>query len=515
MKAGLKILFTLAILLPIILSSLFVKSLKAQSYSPYFNLSQHKKYTDYLINSGKLKMRHPLTQPFVSNELADSLPELDSSFDKHWLGLLNRDLGKFSTFEDTLNRDGKLIAGIEGGIRGNYNKDDMDKELYGSVFAGYAYKNFGLYYRFEADEAFQDDTLYFGSTGKLENPIYYRTSEAYLKWDIKNVSLFIGRSGFNCGIMNESSLILSDNPLSYDRVGLIFSNRVLKFTTSISRLEDIYGYDIRDSIPTNTWNKRYLAMHRFEVSITRKIEFAFTETMLFGGEDQNILFQYINPANFFYLAKLGERKGYEEDYANAFASFELYYKPVKKVTIYGQFLIDDMDFTEELREQYPDRLGFSGKMVLSDLWPGSQVFLTYNRISNWTYNSFYTFGNYTFYGKSLGYPKHGAENISLGFDCFRFSPFMVSLLGKWERERSQDLQSPFIAEKTEFPIEIAQQSVSADINVTFFPKTFLTASLNLQYIQYSNFEHLEGNNEGFFNLMFNLKATGIFQLPGR
>jgi len=417
--------------------------------------------------------------------------------------------------EDTLNRNGKLIAGVDGGIRANYNEDTFDKELYGSIFTGYAYKNFGLYYRFETDQAFQNDTIYFGSTGKLQNPIYYRTSEAYLKWDIMNVSLFVGRSGINCGIMNEPSLILSDNPLSYDRGGMIFTNRVLRFTTFISRLDDMFGYDIRDSIPNYSWNKRYFSVHRFEISVTPKIEFAFTETMLYGGEDQNILFQYINPVNFFYLSKLGERKGYEEDYANALASFELYYKPVKKITFYGQFLIDDMDFTQELREQYPDRLGFTGKLVLSDLWPGSQIFMTYNRISNWTYNSFYTLGNYTFYGQSLGYPKHGDENIILGFDYFSLYPFIVSIHGKWERERNQDLQSPFIAEKTEFPIGTPQQCISGDLKITFFPKTFLTAGLDLQYIKYSNFENNEGGQKKFFNLKFNIKATGILELLNR
>jgi hypothetical protein len=455
----------------------------SQEYSPYFNLDQHKIYTDYLISSGKLKITHPLGQPFVANELSDSLAEPNTDFDRHWLRLLNKDLGKYATSGDSLNQYGKLIAGADAGIRVNYAQNKWNKQLFGSAFAGYAFKNFGLFYRLEADEAYKNDSAYFGSKGKLENPIYYRTSEAYLKWDIKNVSLFIGRSGINCGIMNEPSLILSDNPLSYDRIGLIFTNRVLKFTTFLSRLDDIYGYDVRDSIPEYSWNKRYLAIHRFEISITRKIEFAFTETMLFGGKDQNVLFQYINPANIFYISKLGERKGYEEGDANAFASFELYYKPIKKLTLYGQFLIDDIDFTKDLRELGPSRLGFSGKAVVSDLWPGSQVFLTYNRISNWTYNSFYTFGNYIYYGRSLGYPKNGDENLTLGMDVFRFSPVMTSLQFKWEQERKQDLEEPFIAEKTDFPIPVAQQSMGVDLNITYFPITYVTASIDLQYIQ--------------------------------
>ena len=97
-------------------------------------------------------------------------------------------------------------------------------------------------------------------------------------------------------------------------------------------------------------------------------------------------------------------------------------------------------------------------------------------------------------------------------DCFTFAPVMASFLFKWERERAQDLQAPFIAVKSEFPIGIAQQSVSADLNFTYFPITYFTANLDLQYVQYSNFEHVEGSSKGFFNIMLNLKATGILEL---
>lgn len=482
----------------------------AQSYSPYFNLEQHQKYIEYLINSGKTEIGHPLSQPFTSNELEASLGPASSRFDTHWLGLLKKDLSKFSTSNDTLNENGRLIAGIEGGIRENYSQDELTNEFFGSLFTGYSYKNVGIFYRFTADEAYKLDTNYFGSTGKLEKPIFYHSSEAYFKWDIKNVSLFIGRSGINCGIMNEPGLIVSENPVSYDRIGLTFANKTIKFSTFISRLNDIYGYDVRDSVPDYNWDKRYFSMHRIEISASSKLEIALTETILYGGQNQNILYQYINPVNLFYLSKLAERKGYEEDYGNAFATLEVYYKPVKKITVYTQFLIDDMDFTKDLREQYPDRLGVSGKLIFSDPWPGYQFSLLYNRISNWTYNSFYTLGNYTFYGKSIGYPKHGVEKISFEVFSFKYSPFLVGLTSNWEKQRSQDLESPFIAEKTSFPVGIAQQKASFTMKVVYSPLTYLSASFDLEYAHYSNFEHVQGYGKDFMNIFVTIKASGIF-----
>lgn len=501
----------------ILLLFLFGMSFRAstQDFSPYFLPDQHSKYLEYLVNSGKMNVDHVLSQPYTADELLDGLPDLPEAYQQHWLKLLGKDLEKFSSPSDTTNKYGKLIASVDGGIRLSQENDDFNKRLFGSAFVSYGYRNFGIFHRFEADESYKYDTLYFGTSGKNQNPVFTRASDSYLKWNAKNLSFFIGRLNRNFGMINEPGLLISDNPFSYDHAGLEFSNGIFKFTTFFTRLEDIYGYDIRDSIQNIAWNKRYLSMHRFEFSILKNLEFAFSETILYGGENQDIQFQYVNPANIYFFSKMSDRKGYEEQDANALMSFEAYYKPVKKLTLFAQFLIDDIDFKKELRDINPDRLGISSKIIWSDPFPGSQVYITYNRINNWTYNSFYTWGNYTFYGKSLGYPKHGAENVSLGMDCFRFSPVMASLQFKWERERSQDLQSPFIAEKTEFPIGIAQQSVSADINITYFPKTYLTASLDMQYIQYSNFGHVDGIEKGFFNIMFKLKATGILRLLDR
>jgi hypothetical protein len=491
---------------------LYASHVYCQGYQPFLQLDRQNLYIDYLVNSGRLILQHPLNQPYRLNELLDSLPDANLKYDEHWKELLREDMLLFSNRNDSLIHSGRLVGGVEAGNRMNNVNNDFSYDFFGNAFLTYSYKNLGFYYRFDADEGFKNDMDYFGGTGKLEKPISARTGIAYLQWDSKFLTLFAGRMPQNFGMNNEPGLLLSPNPFSYDQIGLQVTNKFLKFSSFFTRLEDIYGYDIRDTVTTPYWNKRYMSVHRLEFSFSQRLNLAISESVIFGGKNQSVLFQYLNPINIFYVSKLSDRKGYEEGDANVLMSFELLYRPVKKITIFTQFLLDDMDFTKELRGQFPDRIGFGSKLIYSDPFQGSQIYMRYNRISNWTYNSFYNWGNYTFYGKSLGYPKNGVENLTIGIDVFRFSPFILRLLVKREREREQDLKSPFIAEKTSFPIGIPQKSSSLRTEVICFPKSWLYAALSTEYIHYKNFHHVSGKNNSFLNFYFTFRFTGFFKL---
>jgi hypothetical protein len=507
----------------LLLSSTISTCSFSQGFSPYYTNPTYQKYLNYLLYSGKLKVNHPLSQPYSLEQLSDSLTasEPRSSFSlpptayrpHSWFSLLKNDLNKrCSSVGQQDSIKGTMILGIDGGNRNNYVSNENTNDFFGEGFAAYSYRNFGLYSSLTVDEAYKRDTMYFGATGKLENEVISRSNESYLQWENKNFILFAGRINRNYGLTGENSLILSNNPFSFDHFAFTFKNRVLKYTGIFGRLNDIYGFDIRDSVPTYQWSKRFLSIHRFEVSLSRKIEIAFTDVILFGGKDEFPQLHYLNPVNFLFIAKMSDRKGYEETNANALMCFDLFYKPIDNLTLSGQFLIDDMDFTKSLREIYPDRIGFSTKAIYTDLIPESQVSLSYNRVSNWTYNSFYTWGNYTYYGKSLGYPRNGTENIKLGFDSFKLFPFMLGLEIMAEQYREQDLNAPYIAVKTEFPIGTPQKSLSFKLNTTFIPNSFISADLSTEFISYDNYAFVESQKQSFFNIYLTLKMQGIFRL---
>lgn len=490
----------------------FAKSSYSQDFSPYFILDQHNRYVDYLINSGKLDVAHPLNQPYSSGELFDSLKTLKDTATVHWLALLQKDLGVFTGSEGK----GNLLLGVDVGARIEKRYDDKTGvDFFGGLYGGYTYKNFGLFHNFKIDQAYGNDTSAFGTNGKLNNPNIGRSDAAYAQVDFKNMNVFVGRMRRNFGVMNEQGLLLSDNAHSFDHFAFTFSNKALKFTTMFGRLDDVFGYDIRDTSLAPAWYKRYFSSHRFEVAVLKNLEISFTESVVYGGTDQGALLQYINPANFFYLSKLIDRKGYDEDKVNALLSLEFYYKPWKRLTVYGQFLIDDIDFVKSLRDSFPDRLGWTGKIVYSDPFPGSQVYLVYNRVSNWTYNSFYTWGNYTHFNSSLGYGKNGVENIKLGFDVFRLKPFILGFNILAQRERKQDMSAAFVGQKSEFPIGVSQNMIQAAADVTYFPWRYLQAGLTVEYAHINNFNHVGGNTKDFVNVLIKLKGVGIFSIVSK
>ena len=181
-----------------------------------------------------------------------------------------------------------------------------------------------------------------------------------------------------------------------------------------------------------------------------------------------------------------ERKGIQERDANVLLAIDLFYKPRKNLILFSQFLIDDTEFTRELRDKYPDRLGYLGKIIVLDLIKGSMLSFGYTTLSNYTYNSYYTNGNYTFFGRSIGFPFNGYKNFNITFDVFSMKDYVFSFGIFSNIKRSQDLNSHFVDEKNaSFPLSPAQKSVGCFLDIS------LVKSLNRSIIFHLNAQSVE------------------------
>lgn len=492
----------------ILIICLFLTVSYTQDNTPYYLSNTFQKYIDYLIYNGEINFVHPLNQPYSAKQLRSELNTINN--EDFWKSILIKDIDQYLPDDSDM---GQLIVGIDGSTDFKYNDISYADNYGANIFGSYNYKDILIYYSYNANTIFIEDSLYFGSVGKFENKIFGRTSNSYIKYNQNYFNIFYGRLSRNYGLNNTNSLIRSENPFSYDHFSLEIFNEVLKYSFSTTRLEDIYGYDIRsDTIPNYEWYKRFITFHRLEISLSKKLKIGVTESILYGGKNQTWIPMYINPANIFFLNKMSDRKGIEESDANALMAFEFLYKPIKRVTIYTQFLIDDMDFTKNLRAIYPDRLGLYSKFVITDLIPKSMIYLNYSRISNWTYNSFYTFGNYTYYGKSMGFSKNGFENLSIGIDYFKISKFILSFKAQYQQERLQDFDSPFIASKTKFPIGVSQNSLGTIIEIDYIPNINFIFNLKIEYFQNVNHQHILGNEQSLLNLYLGFTAKDIYNI---
>jgi len=475
---------------------------------PYYNSTELYPVLDYLINNGTINLNHPMIQPYRSSEIGNKIISTKTLTENHWIGLISQDLTYKYRYGDTSSFVSNIGLIGRSTLTSNKSRTNNRIRLETAVWA--SSKNVVMYLNGVFDNSFRDEES--GFYGKTNEWIYGRIDEGYILAGFDNFSVFFGRMNRNLGLLVEPSLILSFNPFSYDHLNLNFENEFINFTYILSRLDDIYSFDIRDSSQTHSWNKRYLSLHRIDISFSESFKIGITEAALFGGKDQNLLFNYINPINIYFISQNNESTSYEESDANLFLSFDIFWKPTSNTTLFTQFFIDDIDFKEENRAIFPDRLGLTAKLILSDIIAFSQFYLTYNRISNWTYNSFFTWGNYTSRNLSIGYPKHGVENITLGFDYLGLPPFDFRFGIGYERLREQDLQSPFIPVKTDFPIGIVQSVYGINSEVMYFPNEIINASLMLKYSKFNNHKNIENLDENLFELLFKISIRPNYRI---
>ena len=490
----------------VFLTALFIllglKSMSQQA-SFYFTQPQHQAYLEYLINSGRVKVQHPLSQPYLVSEIkhaTDSIKVQKKGFARH----LKQDIQSLHLVEN--NSEKWLVDGNGGYLSGK------EKGAYINGGTGYLHKQFALRYQYTYDQSYAKDPLYFGTSGKLQKPNSSRSNEAYMEIRGKNISFMAGRLNRNFGIINESGLLLSGNAFSYDQLSFSYTNERLLFTTLFTRLEDLDAFDIRDAAPDTFKANRFLSVHRLELKINPNLHIGVTESVIFGGRDAFPQLKYISPSSIFFLSKMNDRKNDLEGSANALMSIDILYKPSPKWTLYAQGLVDDVDFTKSLRAVYPDRVGVLAKLIMSDPFPASQLSVTYTKLSNWTYNSFYTWGNYTYYGKGIGHPQHGVERIELNFNHFGYSTLMLKGKLGYERYRKQDLAAPFIAQKTIFPIGVPVRNFFVGGSLQWFPNRHVLLGAEMQLNSIRNFDHILAPLKQTFEGAVSVKLIGISNL---
>ncbi len=134
---------------------------------------------------------------------------------------------------------------------------------------------------------------------------------------------------------------------------------------------------------------------------------------IYGGEDRDFEFAFLNPMNFYYGIQRNDQKQ-----MSGLWNVDVFYKPWKKFTLYTQFLIDDIivnnDPGVDDRARYPDRFGLTVSARTGDwLLTGLNLNLTYTRVWNRTYQSKFTYENYHFRELGLGFPccQYGRNKI--------------------------------------------------------------------------------------------------------
>ncbi len=476
--------------------------------SPYFNLSQHYLFLDYAVNSGLIKLEHPLNQPYQTAELRKAFAAVDGArclpFWSHWRKLLTRDLLRFERPDSLEEGTGKWQVGANGVYRLGAESDRQWSKYRAELFAVYSLPYLVLTNRTATDQLFKDDPYYFGDTGEW---IQGRVEDAYFMLQYKRLRLFAGRIGRNLGVLNEPSLILSDQPYSYDHFGLEVNTRRLKYSFYTTRLDDKLAYDSQSTDQRLRQTKRFVSVQRGEIMLRDNLHVGLAQAAIYGGENQTFEAVFLNPMNLYYVAQRNQRIQMD-----GFWAVEFFWKPFPRVTWFSQWLIDDVIVNNEPgqddRAVHPDRMGITSKLAFTDVvLPGTHVSAVYTRIGNWTYTSYRTWENYVFQQKSLGYPKNSVETVKIGLDYFGRPPFIINVQAIYERHGEQDVNRVFGDRREKFPMGTVEASRTVEMSCRYMPSNFYFASLSYRYRSRSNAENIAGRSVSDHLLLLTLHAT--------
>jgi hypothetical protein len=413
-------------------------------------------YLDYLITAGKYQPNYVLNQPYDLQELDTTSTLLNE--------LNSRGLHGLPGHYDGL--DLKLYGGYGATTRG---EGDHTLKLNGIL--RYHDGPFSFVNQTGVDRSFLYDIHYPGELSEAENWIYGRVANAYFRYSGERIGAFIGRMQRNWGPLNEKSLILSDNPYSYDHANVSFTNSNIKvsvFAARINTLDSAYTYHFQDSSISLTSNvKRYLTGHRLDIRASENMQISFTEMAIFGGPNRNYDLSFLVPTAFYYDIQRNTVRSMSGQWA-----LDVYYRFDSNWALSSQFLIDDIVINNDPgiddRARYPDRLGLALAIKNADaLLDGLHTSLTYVRIWNHTYQSRDSWENYHSRGLRLGYPYAALEQLKLKLGYWGWNDIWFTCELDYGRYGSAGVRDVFRLQKDGFPLEPVDTSFHQKLYIQY------------------------------------------------
>lgn len=351
-----------------------------------------------------------------------------------------------------------------------------------SILGGFAYRpdrRVGVIslFRFDREPALDPKftgKVYRGMAGDIETGLLtYRSSR---------VAVIFGRSRFFWG-PTRINLSLSESVNPLDLFSVRYMAGRLQFAFLFARLDNSRP-DGTDSLrfPTRTFSdNRYLAGHRLDLKLHRRVRIGLFETVIFGGEGRPPELAYLNPLHFFHAVQLNEKT---DD--NTILGADISCLLGRGIMAYSQLLIDDFQIDKKTQgDQEPDQYGLmAGVMTtgrLGTLYPDIKA--EYVRITNRTYHQRDPRNRYLYRGHVLGHPL-GPDADSLAM-TLRFWParvFFVELEVAYRRRGEGSLDKPW---------DEPWREVSGDYDEPFpagtVEKSYLLAIRSRGYLPFSRY----------------------------
>ncbi|MDD4050905.1 MAG: capsule assembly Wzi family protein [candidate division Zixibacteria bacterium] len=307
-----------------------------------------------------------------------------------------------------------ILGSVRYRAERNHSADDFPSLIGGMTFC--PAKNFGAFALLNLDRARALDPAYTGKkyrglAGEIAlGAVFYRNGK---------IAVTLGRLRPVWG-PRPVNLVLSATADPLDLLSASYNTEHLAFHFLFARL-DKSRPDSLDLIRFPDYSfadNRYLAAHRLDIKLHRRLRVGLTETIVFGGEGRSPELYYLNPLQIFHAAQVNEKV---DD--NTILGFDFTALPGWGTVLYGQCIIDDFQIDDNSQGDHePNEWGIMAGLFkagkIGSMLP--DVRIEYVRLTNRTYHQFYPRNRYIFHDKPLGHPL-GPDADSLALSA-RFWP---------------------------------------------------------------------------------------------
>ncbi|MFO7810036.1 MAG: capsule assembly Wzi family protein [Candidatus Delongbacteria bacterium] len=246
----------------------------------------------------------------------------------------------------------------------------------------------------------------------------------------ENIDFTLGKYPLSMGAGKLNSLTLSPLDAYYENFMFSITGDKFKFATATGFLLADWQTRYEAEKPyyaltneTESWNwkytkrEKYLSAHRLEWRPFNNLNLGVNEMVIMG--DRTIELGYLIP-----IVPLFWIEHYYGDHDNAAISFDLFYKPVKNLSVFGELLIDDESFTESWTEYYGNKWAISGGFSNTNfLWLKGLIFdFEYARVEPYVYGHKFHINRYMNLDYFLSIPA-GPDSETLNYRLKYFLDF--------------------------------------------------------------------------------------------
>lgn len=215
--------------------------------------------------------------------------------------------------------------------------------------------------------------------------VFRDRATAYFVWEKPWLRLEAGKDEYDWGPGYHGGAALTKNAPPADNIRLSVRFKRFKFSYMHAWLRSSLG-------------AKYLAAHRLDVTILHGFYLGAAETVIYG--DRNVELSYLNPLMLYHTAEhhLGDKD-------NNNLTFDLTFTRIPRVTLYGEWFIDDMTSTKIGQNYFGNKFAwvFGGQWVDPFQLKNVDLRAEYARISPYVYSHWDSLNIYTHYDKIIGH----------------------------------------------------------------------------------------------------------------